>query len=178
MQSIHFNDDAFRGSGLDNGDIFDLYVKFNSNVKVTSQNYDGTGETTNRAYIILSLKNISDSNESGKLYMQYYSGSGTTELIFRGVIPTSTNQGLVTLNSDTSGIQLNGTALIQDATPDTYLPIQGDNLLFANQGPSRTINIFSLNSNKTYSTDKTLSMYSYNNFAIKALTQVSTTGSN
>ena len=177
MKSIHFNDDAFRGSGLDNGDIFDLYVKFSSNVKVTSQNYDGTGETTNRAYIILSLKNLSDSNESGKLYMQYYSGSGSTELIFRGVLPTTTNQGLITPNSETPGIQVNGTAVIQDATPSTYLPIEGNNLLFANQGPSGTENIFSLTFNKTYSTDKVLSTYSFNNFAINALSKVSTTGS-
>ena len=178
MEGIHYNDDAFRGSGLDNGDTFDLLVKFNSNVKVTSLNYDGTSQTTNRAYIIFSLKNISDSNESGKLYMQYYSGSGSKELLFRGIIPTSTNQGLITPNSNTPGIQVNGTAVIQDSTPDTYLPVQGNDLLFNYQGPSGSENIFSTTSKKTYSTDKVLSLYSYNNFAMNALSRVSTTGSN
>tara|TARA_Y100000814_G_scaffold724_1_gene905 strand:+ start:194 stop:1054 length:861 start_codon:yes stop_codon:yes gene_type:complete len=178
MEGVHFNDDTFRGSGINNGETFDLYVKFNSNVKVTSQNYDGTGETTNRAYIILSLKNISDSNESGKLYMQYYSGSGSKELIFRGVLPTTTNQGIITPNSNSPGIQINGTAVIQDATPSTYLPIQGNDLLFTNQGPSGSEDIFSLTSNKIYSTEKVLTTYSYNEFAMNALSKVSTTGSN
>ena len=178
MEGVHFNDDTFRGSGINNGETFDLYVKFNSNVKVTSQNYDGTGETTNRAYVILSLKNISDSNESGKLYMQYYSGSGSKELIFRGVLPATTNQGIITPNSNSPGIQINGTAVIQDATPSTYLPIQGNDLLFTNQGPSGSEDIFSLTSNKIYSTEKVLTTYSYNEFAMNALSKVSTTGSN
>ena len=110
--------------------------------------------------------------------MQYYSGSGSKELIFRGVLPATTNQGIITPNSNSPGIQINGTAVIQDATPSTYLPIQGNDLLFTNQGPSGSEDIFSLTSNKIYSTEKVLTTYSYNEFAMNALSKVSTTGSN
>jgi hypothetical protein len=176
IKSLHFNNDIYRRSGLSNGDTFDLLVKFSSNVLVTSKEYDATGDTTNKAYIIFSLKNISDSNESGKLYMLYHSGSGTNELTFRGIIPTTTKQGLITPNSNNQAIETNGTALIKNAIPGTFIPLTGMDLLFANQGPSRVENIFSDTSTKTYSTDKVLTTYTYKNFAINALSQVSTKG--
>ena len=125
---------------------FDLVLTFDEAITVTSATATANNTITNKVYITLSELGATDMVEDSQVKCQYYSGSGTNTLTFRGRLNT-TDSGY--LGFTDNYIHVNGTATMQ-ADSETFSGIlsetsavQGtDNsiVLDASSGASGTVN--------------------------------------
>ena len=125
---------------------FDLVLTFDEAITVTSATATANNTITNKVYITLSELGATDMVEDSQVKCQYYSGSGTNTLTFRGRLNT-TDAGY--LGFTDNFIHVNGTATMQ-ADSETFSGIlsetsavQGtDNsiILDASSGASGTTN--------------------------------------
>ena len=121
---------------------FDLVLTFDEEVTVTSAAATANQTITNKAYILLSELGATDMVEDSTVACQYYSGTGTNTLTFRGRLNTTANGFL----GFTDGmLHLNGTATMQDVDGETIQGIRDETaddsiLLDASAGASGTVN--------------------------------------
>ena len=70
---------------------FDLVLTFDEAITVTSAAATANQTITNKAYILLSELGATDMVEDSTVACQYYSGTGTNTLTFRGRLNTTAN---------------------------------------------------------------------------------------
>ena len=109
---------------------FDIAITFDEAIDVTSGTWSADQVLTNKAYILLSRLGITDMVEDSTVACQYYSGSGTNKITFRGTVQTNAAAGFLALNgagvSDSAGegknaILFNGTANMDQENGDSLL---------------------------------------------------------
>jgi len=110
------------GEVADTG-TFDITVTFDEAVDVTSAAWSANQTVTNKAHILLSRLGVSDMVEDSTVACQYYSGSGTNQITFRGTVQTNSAAGYLAFNGAGVGdsaaegrtaILFNGTADIAE----------------------------------------------------------------
>jgi len=141
LMSIDWTD----GAKADASD-FDLVLTFDEAITVTSATATANNTITNKVYITLNEIGATDMVTDSEVKCQYYSGSGTNTLTFRGRLNT-TDSGY--LGFTDNYIHVNGTATMQ-ADSETFggilsetSAVQGtDNsiVLDASSGASGTVN--------------------------------------
>ena len=93
VQSI----DWTQGEVADTG-TFDITVTFDEAVDITSAARSANQTITNKAYILLSRLGQTDMVEDSTMACQYFSGSGTNQLVFRGLAQTNAAAGYLAFN--------------------------------------------------------------------------------
>ena len=121
---------------------FDITVTFDEAVDVTSAAWSANQTITNKAYILLSELGATDMVEDSTVACQYYSGSGTNTLTFRGRLNTTDNGYLGFADGM---LHLNGSATMQDPDGETIQGVRDETaddsiLLDASAGASGTVN--------------------------------------
>ena len=116
--SIGFSEGEVADTGT-----FDVTVTFDEAVDVTSAAWSANQTVTNKAYILLSRLGVSDMVEDSTVACQYYSGTGTNQITFRGTVQTNAAAGFLAFNGAGVGdsaaegrtaILFNGTADITE----------------------------------------------------------------
>jgi hypothetical protein len=119
------------GEVADTG-TFDIIVTFDEAVDVTSATRTANQTVTNKAYILLSRLGVTDMVEDSTVACQYFSGSGTNQITFRGLVQSNAAAGFLAFNGagvgDSAGegrnaIIFNGTANIDQENGDSILAI-------------------------------------------------------
>jgi len=110
VRSIGWTDGAYA-----DGATFDITVNFEEPVDITSAAATGDQVITNKAYILLSRIGATDMVEDNTIAAQYYSGSGTNSLVFRGVLQAA-NAGYIGFNGDGVGDDATSTGIIFNGT--------------------------------------------------------------
>jgi hypothetical protein len=95
---------------------FDITVTFDEAVDVTSAAWSNNQTVTNKAYILLSRLGVTDMVEDSTIACQYFSGSGTNQLVFRGRVTTNAASGFIGFNGSGVGDDGFSTAIIFDGT--------------------------------------------------------------
>jgi hypothetical protein len=116
VKSIDWTDAAIADTGT-----FDITVTFDEAVDITSAARTANQTITNKAYILLSRIGTTDMVEDSTMACQYYSGTGTNQIVFRGLAQTG-DDAVLAFNGggqgdDTaliSGITFNGSADIKE----------------------------------------------------------------
>ena len=100
---------------------FDITVTFDEAVDITSASWTANQTVTNKAYILLSRLGQTDMVEDSTVACQYYSGSGSNQLVFRGTAQSNAAAGYLGFNSSgvgdddvITGIIFNGSAALDD----------------------------------------------------------------
>jgi len=100
---------------------FDITVTFDEAVDVVSATRSADQVVTNKAYILLSRVGKTDMVEDNTMACQYFSGSGTNQLVFRGRAATNAAAGFLAFNGEgvgdtgvVTGIIFDGTANITE----------------------------------------------------------------
>ena len=140
---------------------FDITVTFDEAVDITSAARTANQTITNKAYILLSRLGQTDMVEDSTIACQYFSGSGTNQITFRGVAQTNAAAGYLAFNGQgvgdagiVTGINFNGTATMTEEDGASALGIRlepettgaaantkGDSLILnASAGKSATTN--------------------------------------
>ena len=127
VQSI----DWTQGEVADTG-TFDITVTFDEAVDITSAARSANQTVTNKAYILLSRLGQTDMVEDSTMACQYYSGSGTNQLVFRGLAQTNAAAGYLAFNGAGVGdgitpgeaaIVFNGTSALDEEDGNSALSI-------------------------------------------------------
>ena len=127
VQSI----DWTQGEVADTG-TFDITVTFDEAVDITSAARSANQTITNKAYILLSRLGQTDMVEDSTIACQYYSGSGTNQLVFRGLAQTNAAAGYLAFNGAGVGdgitpgeaaIVFNGTSALDEEDGNSALSI-------------------------------------------------------
>ena len=79
---------------------FDITVTFDEAVDITSATRTANQTITNKAYILLSRVGKTDMVEDSTMACQYFSGSGTNQLTFRGLAQTNAAAGFLAFNDE------------------------------------------------------------------------------
>jgi hypothetical protein len=110
---------------------FDITVTFDEAVDITSAAWTNNQVVTNKAYILLSRLGKTDMVEDSTIACQYYSGSGTNQLTFRGRVTTNAAAGWVGFNGSgvgddafSTGIVFNGTSSLDEEDGNSALGIR------------------------------------------------------
>ena len=113
VQSI----DWTQGEVADTG-TFDITVTFDEAVDITSATRSANQTVTNKAYILLSRLGQTDMVEDSTMACQYFSGSGTNQLVFRGLAQTNAAAGYLAFNGAGvgDGITPGEAAIVFDGT--------------------------------------------------------------
>ena len=113
VQSI----DWTQGEVADTG-TFDITVTFDEAVDITSAARSTNQTITNKAYILLSRLGQTDMVEDSTMACQYFSGSGTNQLVFRGLAQTNAAAGYLAFNGAGvgDGITPGEAAIVFDGT--------------------------------------------------------------
>ena len=140
---------------------FDIVVTFDEAVDITSAARTANQTITNKAYILLSRLGQTDMVEDSTMACQYFSGSGTNQITFRGVAQTNAAAGYLAFNGQgvgdagvVTGINFNGSATMTEEDGASALGIRlepettglattgkGDSLILnASAGKSATTN--------------------------------------
>ena len=95
-------------------ETFDMVMTFDEAITVVSAAWSADQVITNKLHFIVGNYGPTDMADDGSMYMQYYAGSGTNKITFRGTIPgTAVANGLIG-DADYAFVA-NGTATIKDA---------------------------------------------------------------
>lgn len=94
--------DWTQGEVADTG-TFDITITFDEAVDITSATRTANQTVTNKAYILLSRLGQTDMVEDSTVACQYFSGSGTNQLVFRGLVQTNAAAGYLAFNGAGSG---------------------------------------------------------------------------
>jgi hypothetical protein len=92
--------------------LFDLTVTFDEAVDITSAAWTNNQTVTNKAYILLARLGIADMASDSTIAAQYFSGSGTNQLVFRGRVTTNAAAGYIGFNK--LAIVFDGTATLDE----------------------------------------------------------------
>ena len=113
VQSI----DWTQGEVADTG-TFDITITFDEAVDITSAARSANQTITNKAYILLSRLGQTDMVEDSTMACQYFSGSGTNQLVFRGLAQTNAAAGYLAFNGAGvgDGITPGEAAIVFDGT--------------------------------------------------------------
>ena len=113
VQSI----DWTQGEVADTG-TFDITITFDEAVDITSAARSANQTVTNKAYILLSRLGQTDMVEDSTMACQYFSGSGTNQLVFRGLAQTNAAAGYLAFNGAGvgDGITPGEAAIVFDGT--------------------------------------------------------------
>ena len=110
---------------------FDITVTFDEAVDVTSAAWSANQTITNKAYILLSRVGKTDMVEDSTVACQYFSGSGTNQLTFRGLVQTNAAAGFLAFNGEgvgdtgvVTGINFDGTATMTEEDGSSALSIR------------------------------------------------------
>ena len=110
---------------------FDITVTFDEAVDVTSATRTANQTITNKAYILLSRVGKTDMVEDSTMACQYFSGSGTNQLTFRGLAQTNAAAGFLAFNGEgvgdtgvVTGINFDGTATMTEEDGSSALSIR------------------------------------------------------
>ena len=103
--------------------LFDLTVTFDEAVDVTSAAWTNNQVVTNKAYILLARLGITDMASDSTIAAQYFSGSGTNQLVFRGRVTTNAAAGYIGFSS-AIGIVFDGTATMDEEDGRSALGIR------------------------------------------------------
>jgi len=106
VRSIGWTDGAYA-----DGATFDITVNFEEPVDITSAAATEDQVITNKAYILLSRIGATDMVEDNTIAAQYYSGSGTNKLVFRGILQAA-GAGFIGFNGDGVGDDATSTGII------------------------------------------------------------------
>ena len=106
---------------LISGETFDIVLTFDEAITVTSAAWSADQVISNKLYFDIDNYGPTDMASDGGLKMQYYSGSGTNKLTFRGTIPNTAvaggrlGHGTYTLatNGSSALVDGNGTAVTE-----------------------------------------------------------------
>ena len=102
--------------------LFDLTVTFDEAVDITSAAWTNNQVVTNKAYILLDRLGISDMVSDSTIAAQYFSGSGTNQLVFRGRVTTNAAAGYIGFNK--LAIVFGGTATLEEEDGRSSLAIR------------------------------------------------------
>ena len=121
---------------------FALVLTLDEASTVTSAALTANNTITNKAYIILSELGATDMVEDSQVMCQYYSGTGTNTITFRGRLNTTDNGYLAFADNN---IHLNGSATMQDPDGETLFGVRDETnddsiMLDASAGASGTVN--------------------------------------
>ena len=110
---------------------FDITVTFDEAVDITSATRTANQTITNKAYILLSRVGKTDMVEDSTVACQYFSGSGTNQLTFRGLVQTNAAAGFLAFNGEgvgdtgvVTGINFDGTATMTEEDGSSALSIR------------------------------------------------------
>ena len=110
---------------------FDIVVTFDEAVDITSAARTANQTITNKAYILLSRLGQTDMVEDNTMACQYFSGSGTNQITFRGVAQTNAAAGYLAFNGQgvgdagvVTGINFNGSATMTEEDGASALGIR------------------------------------------------------
>ena len=96
-------------------ETFDMVITFDEAITVVSAAWSANQTITNKLYFIVGNYGPTDMADDGSMKMQYYAGSGTNKITFRGTIPgTAVANGRIG-DADYAFVA-NGTATIKDAS--------------------------------------------------------------
>ena len=131
-------------------ETFDMVMTFDEAITVVSAAWSADQVITNKLYFIVGNYGPTDMADDGSMYMQYYSGSGTNKITFRGTIPgTAVASGRIG-DADYAFVA-HGTATIKDAAAVAVtLPVLAGGS--ATGGPGRDAEVMSNTVLKTGST--------------------------
>ena len=116
--SIDWTDATVADAGL-----FDITITFDEAVDVTSAAWSDNQTVTNKAYILLARLGITDMVSDSTIAAQYFSGSGTNQLVFRGRVTTNAAAGYIGFSS-AIGIVFDGTATMDEEDGRSALGIR------------------------------------------------------
>lgn len=116
--SIDWTDATVGDAGL-----FDITITFDEAVDVTSAAWSDNQTVTNKAYILLARLGITDMVADSTIAAQYFSGSGTNQLVFRGRVTTNADAGYIGFSS-AIGIVFDGTATMDEEDGRSALGIR------------------------------------------------------
>ena len=116
--SIDWTDATVGDAGL-----FDITITFDEAVDVTSAAWSNNQTVTNKAYILLARLGITDMVADSTIAAQYFSGSGTNQLVFRGRVTTNAAAGYIGFSS-AIGIVFDGTATMDEEDGRSALGIR------------------------------------------------------
>ena len=110
---------------------FDITVTFDEAVDITSAARTANQTITNKAYILLSRLGQTDMVEDSTIACQYFSGSGTNQITFRGVAQTNAAAGYLAFNGQgvgdagvVTGINFDGSATMTEEDGASALGIR------------------------------------------------------
>ena len=92
--------------------LFDLTVTFDEAVDITSAAWSNNQTVTNKAYILLARLGVTDMASDSTIAAQYFSGSGTNQLVFRGRVTTNAAAGYIGFNK--LAVVFDGTATLDE----------------------------------------------------------------
>ena len=105
--SIDWTDATVGDAGL-----FDITITFDEAVDVTSAAWSDNQTVTNKAYILLARLGATDMVSDSTIAAQYFSGSGTNQLVFRGRVTTNAAAGYIGFSK--LAIVFDGTATLDE----------------------------------------------------------------
>ena len=110
---------------------FDITVTFDEAVDVTSATRTANQTITNKAYILLSRVGVTDMVEDNTMACQYFSGSGSNQLVFRGLSATNAAAGKLAFNGEgvgetgiVTGINFDGSATMTEEDGSSALSLR------------------------------------------------------
>ena len=131
-------------------ETFDMVMTFDEAITVVSATWSADQVITNKLYFYIGNYGATDMADDGAMTMQYYSGSGTNKITFRGRIPDTATAGGFLGDADYAFVA-NGTATIKDAAAVAVtLPVLAGGS--ATGGPGRDAEVMSNTALKTGST--------------------------
>ena len=95
-------------------ETFDMVMTFDEAITVVSAAWSADQVITNKLYFIVGNYGPTDMADDGSMKLQYYAGSGTNKITFRGTIPGTAVAGGRIGDADYAFVA-NGTATIKDA---------------------------------------------------------------
>ena len=136
------------------GETFDFVVTFDEAITVVSAAWTNNNTITNKSHIVMNNPGPTDMVNDGVFKLQYYSGSGTNKITYRGTIPgTAVAGGFVDASGAGFAIVNDGTATTKDAAA---VAATIGNLAAASHGPGANAALLGTAIVKTGSTVNTL----------------------
>jgi len=137
---------------------FDMVYTFDEAITVTSATATANNTTSNKINVSMQCLGPTDMVSDADMKMQYYSGSGTNKLTFRGRIPAAAVAGgYIAVADGTAAMSTDGTSAAVDANGTTVTAVDGDHHGgSAVGGPDASTSIWGVAVAKTGSTAYTL----------------------
>ena len=137
---------------------FDMVYTFDEVVTVTSAAWSADQVYSNKVYVGLQVVGPTDMASDAVMKMQYYSGSGTNTLTFRGVVPAdAVSDGYITDLNGTYAMATDGSSAVVDGNGTTVTAVDGDHDGgSAIAGVDGSTELFGTGINKTGSSTATL----------------------